>query len=68
MAAADMAAQRAACERQIAAGRDGFASASVPFRAAFNSALSGFQRDLSRQGTPPIPIPHPKAADDLAAL
>jgi hypothetical protein len=52
---ADMAAQRAACERQIAAGRDRFASASAAFRAALHSDRSGAGQNLSRQGM----LPHP---------
>ncbi|CAM0958454.1 unnamed protein product [Alopecurus aequalis] len=47
--AADMAARRAACERQIAAGRDRLASASANFRAAVHSARSGAHQALSRQ-------------------
>ncbi|KAM0877083.1 hypothetical protein ACQ4PT_035733 [Festuca glaucescens] len=46
---ADMAAQRAARERQIAAGRDRYASASAAFRAGIHSARSGAGQALSRQ-------------------
>uniref|UniRef100_A0A452XMC3 Uncharacterized protein n=1 Tax=Aegilops tauschii subsp. strangulata TaxID=200361 RepID=A0A452XMC3_AEGTS len=47
--AEDMAAQRAACERQMAAGRDRFASASAAVRAATLSARSGAHQSLSRR-------------------
>uniref|UniRef100_A0ACD5W3G3 Uncharacterized protein n=1 Tax=Avena sativa TaxID=4498 RepID=A0ACD5W3G3_AVESA len=46
---ADMAAQRAARERRIAAGRDRYASASKTCRAGLQSARSGGRQTLSRQ-------------------
>ncbi|XP_071676708.1 kinetochore protein SPC25 homolog [Lolium perenne] len=48
---ADLAAQRAACERQVAAGRD--PSAWAAFRAGLHSARSGAHQTFSRKGTPP---------------
>jgi hypothetical protein len=50
---ADLAAQRAACERQVAAGRD--PSAWAAFRAGLHSARSGAHQTFSRKGTPPPP-------------
>ncbi|XP_044381973.1 uncharacterized protein [Triticum aestivum] len=47
--AEDLAAQRAACDRQMAAGRDRFASASAAVRAAARSAVSGAHQSLSRR-------------------
>lgn len=47
--AEDLAAQRAACDRRIAAGRDRFASASAAIRAAAPSARSGAHQSLSRR-------------------
>ncbi|VAH00582.1 unnamed protein product [Triticum turgidum subsp. durum] len=47
--AEDLAAQRAACERRISAGRDRFASASAAVRTAALSARSGARQFLSRR-------------------
>jgi hypothetical protein len=53
---ADLPAQRAACERQIAAGRD--PSAWAAFRAGLHSARSGAHQTFDRKGTPPSFLPH----------
>ncbi|KAM0855302.1 hypothetical protein ACQ4PT_049875 [Festuca glaucescens] len=66
---ADLAAQRAACDRQIAAGRD--PSAWAAFRAGLHSARSGAHQTFSRKGmpSPPSPFqPAPPNAGDLAGL
>ncbi|KAK1692149.1 hypothetical protein QYE76_008846 [Lolium multiflorum] len=69
---ADLAAQRAACERQIAADRD--PSAWATFRAGLHSARSGAHQTFSRKGTPasslPLSLPFSTGAAewDLAGL
>ncbi|VAH12577.1 unnamed protein product [Triticum turgidum subsp. durum] len=47
--AEDLAAQRAACDRRMAAGRDRFASASAAVRAAAASARSAAHQSVSRR-------------------